>query len=581
MGERSSTWGQRGQIVAWTGRVRSALCALFLVTTGTACDDPNRAGRDGGPDLSGADGSANQADADPSIIIDGDGDGGYGDGDCPRECGETCCETNEICVEDQCECAPTSDSDICENGLDDDCDGLIDTDDEDCPCGNGVLQDDESCDDGNNRSGDGCSAACAAEDGYDCQGQPSTCSSCTDALPLVFSDADCNLWSFSMDTGVNFYCGDGSPSSGGIYIGANYQQVSGGATGTASRQVDLADADELFFDAEAYGRDVHAEVWIDDALVWRGPSGRQLSGVTLDVSGYSGVHTLALRYVLGIKRPGSHALRFGATGCRQASTCGTEICDDGIDNDCDALADDDDPECQWCGDGRTDWPEQCDDGNRASDDGCSDECELESGWVCDDSRPTQCVVCGDGLIELGEVCDDGNGDSGDGCDSTCQVEPGWSCALSMPSQCDECGNGLIGGNENCDDDNTDGGDGCSRSCRVESWWQCDGGEPSTCVRPTYSVQVNKAGSGYGTVRVSVGHGPSCSSASSCAVDAPGGLYMSIGVTFEEDRYRFGGWSGGGCGPGGWCESLSGGNRRCVMNRRADRNYNCTATVEPL
>jgi cysteine-rich repeat protein len=42
-------------------------------------------------------------------------------------------------------------------------------------CGNGKIEMDESCDDGNTLSGDGCSSACALEQGWDCVGAPSVC----------------------------------------------------------------------------------------------------------------------------------------------------------------------------------------------------------------------------------------------------------------------------------------------------------------------------------------------------------------------------------------------------------------------
>ena len=56
-------------------------------------------------------------------------------------------------------------------------------------CGDGVVAGDEGCDDGDSMSGDGCSAACTVEDGYVCTGTRSTClpgsgESCAEALPL-------------------------------------------------------------------------------------------------------------------------------------------------------------------------------------------------------------------------------------------------------------------------------------------------------------------------------------------------------------------------------------------------------------
>lgn len=44
------------------------------------------------------------------------------------------------------------------------------------------------------------------------------------------------------------------------------------------------------------------------------------------------------------------------------------------------------------------------------------------------------VVCGDGLIQGNEQCDDGNTDPHDGCSATCRIESGYQCN-GMPSTC--------------------------------------------------------------------------------------------------------------------------------------------------
>ncbi len=46
--------------------------------------------------------------------------------------------------------------------------------------------------------------------------------------------------------------------------------------------------------------------------------------------------------------------------------------------------------------------------------------------------------CGDGLIIGEEQCDDGNGISGDGCSETCQQEPGYVCEQAPPCEGDAC-----------------------------------------------------------------------------------------------------------------------------------------------
>ncbi|WP_428263943.1 HYR domain-containing protein [Haliangium sp.] len=55
-------------------------------------------------------------------------------------------------------------SEICDDGIDNDGDGLVDLDDDDCiECGDGVVSPGEECDDGNSIDGDGCSSDCQLE----------------------------------------------------------------------------------------------------------------------------------------------------------------------------------------------------------------------------------------------------------------------------------------------------------------------------------------------------------------------------------------------------------------------------------
>lgn len=98
--------------------------------------------------------------------------------------------------------------------------------------------------------------------------------------------------------------------------------------------------------------------------------------------------------------------------------------------------------------------EQCDDSNIITNDGCSNQCQVEETYQCS-GIPSVCIgICG-GTFRLeplsktqrfledssinGNLCDDGNFDNGDGCSSECQVEEGYLCA-SEPSVCDSiCG----------------------------------------------------------------------------------------------------------------------------------------------
>lgn len=71
-----------------------------------------------------------------------------------------------------------------------------------------------------------------------------------------------------------------------------------------------------------------------------------------------------------------------------------------------------------------------------------DGCNGVIGWYVDEVEVHGCTAemiepgCGDGIIGEAEQCDDGNNAAGDGCSNNCQVEPGWLCS-SAPSVCED------------------------------------------------------------------------------------------------------------------------------------------------
>jgi cysteine-rich repeat protein len=62
-----------------------------------------------------------------------------------------------------------------------------------------------------------------------------------------------------------------------------------------------------------------------------------------------------------------------------------------------------------------------------------DGCDGEIGWYVDEVEVYRCTAelppsdCGNRALDTGEQCDDGNNFVGDGCSNTCQVETGWQC----------------------------------------------------------------------------------------------------------------------------------------------------------
>ncbi len=80
---------------------------------------------------------------------------------------------------DNCPLVPNDQTDSDHDGIGDDCDSCPDDPTNDTceffACGNGLLELGEECDDGNIADGDGCSASCDVDEGYECSGQPSVC----------------------------------------------------------------------------------------------------------------------------------------------------------------------------------------------------------------------------------------------------------------------------------------------------------------------------------------------------------------------------------------------------------------------
>jgi cysteine-rich repeat protein len=113
-------------------------------------------------------------------------------------------------------------------------------------CGNGFAEDGEGCDDGNTASGDGCSATCAIETGFECMGgEPSACvPTCGDSLRRGSEGCDdgnttggdgCSA-TCAVETG--FMCGTGEPAvcapiCGDLLVVGGERFDDGAANGTA------------------------------------------------------------------------------------------------------------------------------------------------------------------------------------------------------------------------------------------------------------------------------------------------------------------------------------------------------------
>lgn len=362
-------------------------------------------------------------------------------------------------------------------------------------CGDGQRLGTEACDDGNNTNGDGCAADCTVEQGFTCAGlTPDTCTTtCGDGIRAGAegcddgntADGDGCTGECTVETG--FSCSGFTPDTCATICGdgirAGTEGCDDGNT-TAGDGCGSGCTVENGFDCEGFTPDVCTTTCGDGIRA----GGEQCDdGNTGDGDGCTGTCTV---------EPGFSCSGITPDVCN--STCGDgiivngEACDDGNGSNGDGCSDTctvepgfscsgQPSECSAnCGDGHRDGAEGCDDGNSTDGDGCSSTCQVETGFSCSGNDPDTCAtVCGDGIVIGTEGCDDHNNANGDGCSSTCTVEPGFSCSGS-PSECTQtCGDGVIQGNDVCDDDNTTAGDGCSAGCTVEPGWQCSG-EPSVC-----------------------------------------------------------------------------------------------------
>jgi cysteine-rich repeat protein len=285
-------------------------------------------------------------------------------------------------------------------------------------CGDGRLEQSEVCDDGNATAGDGCTAACLVETGWQCgTTAPTACwPTCGDRR--VLGPEEC-------DDG-NVVAGDGCSPQCRNDPGHFFERESNNTRETANGPlqpdvvvhgaispvgdqdvvtVELAGATDLWLETTdlrglGYCQTIRTRVEL------RGPTGASLVQVTTGGTG-------------GCSRvdPATHpAVRRLAAGSYTV-----HVSDD---NNTEAI-----PGYllhvtgQLCGDGVLQGREACDDGGRQDGDGCSELCTVEVGWTC--APPGTCTpTCGDARLVGAETCEDGNTVAGDGCSQVCQNEPG-------------------------------------------------------------------------------------------------------------------------------------------------------------
>jgi len=313
-------------------------------------------------------------------------------------------------------------------------------------CGDGLLVGKEACDDGNTAKADGCSDTCTVDNGYACTGAPSVCATvCGDGI--LAGKEECDNHNATAGDGCSDLC---KVEKGWTCIG----QPSTCTTNCG---------DGILAGAEVCDDHNFAAADGCDAACLVEPNWTCTGAPSVCV-----------------------------TVCGDGNILGAEVCDDGNTAGGDGCGLNCIPEPGYtctgmpskcgptCGDGvMVTGPEGCDDGNTANGDGCNIVCKVEPGFICSGTMPTKCAtVCGDSYAAGTETCDTGPFKPNDGCDDTCHAEHGYVCN-NFPSVCTTvCGDGVVGGTEACDNGGV--GPGCTPSCTVIPGYKCQG-EPSVCI----------------------------------------------------------------------------------------------------
>lgn len=370
-------------------------------------------------------------------------------------------------------------------------------------CGNGIPEWYEQCDLGDTTDGDGCSSACEIEPGFACD--------LTSCHPVVCGDGIAD-W---------YPVGDGSYD----YEDCDDGNAAGDDGCSATCEI------ELGFVCHTPGlpcREVRCGDGFQDGYVIPGEPG---TGGTGGMGGTGDAGTAGTS--MGGTAGAAGGSNFFYEGCDDGNEVGGDGCSAACEVESGYLCEMPGTPCRQprCGDGFQDfiWTsdgtgggssmggsggtagaaggtghyENCDDGNLASGDGCTSDCNVESGYLCTvPGTPCRIPACGDGFVDfipdpngcdtgaggsggtagtgMGgsagapacgtfEQCDDGNTSASDGCSDTCVPEEGYVCyEPGAPCTVAVCGNGLVEWPvEECDDGNEVSGDGCTADCRGE------------------------------------------------------------------------------------------------------------------
>ncbi len=332
-------------------------------------------------------------------------------------------------------------------------------------CGGGFIEEGEQCDDGNSISGDGCEDDCQVTPGWVCNDeQPSVCHRITCGDGIIEGDETCDTGPDPANASpgcvqcqltAGWYCGTEQPSvceqrpvgdtcalpiipefdangrftlSGtaeGHYFDEDF--ISTWTQGTDCQGSSYSkDAPEVFFELELEAGDV-----VNVA---------ETGGIDMVISYLRGCGETACVDSSDLRNDESQGLTYTAHEPETIYAVVESYSSKSYYNTHEAYEIVITRHQLTCGDGIIEGHEECDDGDTDPDNGCDADCQISSGWVCNDAQPSVChrTSCGDGIIEGDETCDTGPdpANASPGC-VQCQITTGWYCGTEQPSVCEQ------------------------------------------------------------------------------------------------------------------------------------------------
>ena len=241
----------------------------------------------------------------------------------------------------------------------------------------------------------------------------------------------------------------------------------------------------------------------------------------------------------GICAAGTNVCRNGGQVCVQNQQAGTEgplgseTCSDGLDNDCNGLTDASDPEC-------TPLSEICDNGTDDDGDGlvdCADpNCDGFTGGTCDTGNTGICSAGTTTCRQLQEFCDQSEQAGSEGPFTS------MTCDDGLDNDCD----GLTDANdldctplqEVCDNGTDDNGNGLTDcqdpQCNGITFGACDTGSPGICSAGTLTCNGSAIGPVCTQDQVTATEGPFGSATCDDGLDNDCDGYTDIG---DDDCYE--------------------------------------------